>query len=182
MNFVNDKYEEFIMLRNVVIIGLFFLFSDAYSVEVGDNVTFLNKEVLTNGAYYTTKLYIEIIDYDPISKRFLKNKVVTTPSGFTRSYQEWILINDLPSRKQIDALLKGCEDLGWEKVDVFLRTGINDEVKIKKACKADKELFPLLPVGTVNMFYYGHFPIYGLVRAENLEEGESFYQENLILE
>lgn len=153
--------------------------SGAFSVEVGDTVTYILREILQNGKVHKSFFTYRIDNYDKVTNKFLKTLEYHEEGHGGYSYQYWYSPSDFPTYEEIDDLLKNCENLGWKKDTVKVKAGPNEGVKVFDVCKTTKALYPIFPVNA-DIFYYGHFPIYGVVKAEYSSDNSSFYSDNLM--
>ena len=173
------------MLKKVILvsINLFFSFG-AFSVGVGDKITFIHRQILPNEKIHKSFFTYTIVDEDKENSKILKTLQFHEEGHEGYSYQYWYLKSEFPTEAEINDLLKNCENLGWKKDTIKVKTEPNKEEKVFDVCKTTKKLFETFPI-SADIFYYGHFPIYGVVKAEystHHPQNSTFYYDNLVTE
>ncbi len=163
----------------LITMNLIFAFA-AFSVEVEDSIRFISREIRTDGSIHKSFFKYVIDEYDKVTNKFSKILYFNEEGHAGYAYQYWYSPSEFPTKVEIDELLKNCENLGWKKEIVKVKTGTEGEVKDFEVCRTTKALYATFPVNA-DIFYYGHFPIYGVAKAEYLD-GSSFYSDNLLMD
>ncbi len=167
------------------ILIMFFLFSilgieKGFSIEVGDEVIF-NWKTFENGKITKIQYKSSVIEHDPSLNLYLKRTEFLGIDGQSTSvFEEWISVVDFISQKEINIILKNCESWGGKKDFIKLIDKATQETKSHEVCISSEHFGRLSPLGEADFYYYGHFPIYGFVKADKINPRMVLYDENIV--
>jgi hypothetical protein len=166
----------------LIIISInFILICCSYSIEVGERLE-LRHRMLVEDRIIVSKYNTEITKYEQSSNSFFIKSDHFYPTQYHNIYEGWMTATLFPSNEQISSLLENCETLGWKKDQLELLDPSSDQKILKEVCITTKELFRTMPFEFgADIYYYGHFPIYGIGKMEITgPPREIYYLKNLI--
>lgn len=169
------------------ILTMFFFLSflgigEVHAVKVGDEFTYIHKS-LVGGRIIRHRYAKKIINYDPQLEMYLLRTERDYDSDDPQERDDseiWYKKSDFLSEKTINRILKECKEWGGEKDLVRLFNKNTKETTTHEVCIINKLFGNLAPIDG-QIYYYGHFPIFGYVRVDAFDPREVAYDENLVV-
>lgn len=149
-------------LLTILFLGLFFIPS-AYSLQVGEEITFVVAREMGPHTIKNTSTY-RIGAHNEINDSF---ELILEEDG-EEVERKWISSYEFPTTKQIDEFLLQCESTYFGRIEWVYLEGSSEKQKVCVTGITPPYVMPFpttMPDGG-DLFYVGHFPIFGILKIE----------------